>query len=83
MPREIIETDRNAASRAAQSILNGSICRYVGSCADPGYNRRGTAHLSSGYRDADSVEHGAWVFVPEDDSDSAYYVAESDLEIEA
>lgn len=54
--------------------------RYVGTCAIPGYGSIGEASPASGCEDHWSPEHGAWVFVPDGESDAYYVDPERDLQ---
>jgi len=54
--------------------------KYCGSCMIPEQGTIGDVFEASGFNDHDSIEEGAYMFVPDDDQDSAYYVDRNDFE---
>lgn len=54
--------------------------KYCGSCMIPEQGSIGEVFEAEGFSDYGSVEQGAYMFVPDDDQESAYYVDRSDFE---
>jgi hypothetical protein len=56
---------------------------YVGNCMIPGAGTHGEAFPASGHNHSDSVEQGAYLFVPDGQEDAFYVDPNTDLVFDA